>query len=253
MDNQYHAPAEILDGIYATQTVESETGAKHPLRDAISPSESAYLTALIEADQNVQKVLEVGCAFGISSLSMCKALQTRPNREHVIIDPLQSALFDSVGIHNLNLAGCDFANFIEEYSEFALPKLAKERPESFDLIFIDGYHTFDHTLIDLFYANILLRVGGYIVIDDCKFASVANAVSYFSKYPGYQFYSEHKANGLKYKAASLASIIIPPKIGAYILPHHIHDSIYKRCMFGTMVALKKVANDDRSWDWFEVS
>ncbi len=53
-------------------------------------------------------------------------------------------------------------------------------------MFIHGWHTFDHTLIDLFYANLMIKVAGIIVIDDCSKPAVGKAVNYFSKYPAYK-------------------------------------------------------------------
>ena len=50
--------------------------------------------------------------------------------------------------------------------------------KQFDLIFIDGFHTFDYTLVDLFYAILLCRIGGIIVIDDIKHAGVAQLIKY---------------------------------------------------------------------------
>ena len=53
-----------------------------------------------------------------------------------------------------------------------------------DLVFIDGWHTFDYTLVDAFYANELLRVGGYLVIDDAQHSGVAKCVRYIE--PNYK-------------------------------------------------------------------
>ena len=46
----------------------------------------------------------------------------------------------------------------------SIPKFLTKKP--FDFIFIDGWHTFDYTLVDMFYADRLLRIGGYLLIDD---------------------------------------------------------------------------------------
>jgi Methyltransferase domain len=65
--------------------------------------------------------LEVGCAYGLSSLFICSALQERHGATHTIIDPYQNGY--GVGIRNLEDAGLRFFNLIENKSEFALPKL----------------------------------------------------------------------------------------------------------------------------------
>ncbi len=45
-----------------------------------------------------------------------------------------------------------------------------------DFIFIDGWHTFDYTLIDFFYADKLLRKDGIILIDDALHKGVEKFV-----------------------------------------------------------------------------
>ena len=105
----------------------------------------------------------------------------------MIIDPKQMAVWHGVGISHLQRAGIEFFNLISEPSELALPDLLRDQPESFDLIFIDGWHTFDQTMLDMFYANRLVRTGGYIVTDDCTWESVAAAVSYYMNYPAYKW------------------------------------------------------------------
>ena len=62
--------------------------------------------------------------------------------------------------------GFDFIIFKEELSEIALPSLLKEKEGRFDLIFIDGLHSYDQVMLDFYYANRLIRIGGFIVFDD---------------------------------------------------------------------------------------
>ena len=93
----------------------------------------------------------------------------------MIVDPDESTAWCGVGVSNLDRAGIDFYELREEPSEIALPQLLKEGAE-FDLAFIDGWHTFDQTLIDMYYANRLVKVGGYIIIDDADWISVSKAI-----------------------------------------------------------------------------
>jgi hypothetical protein len=54
-------------------------------------------------------------------------------------------------------------SFICEPSELALPKL---EAEPLDVVLIDGRHGFPAPMIDFFYTAGLLKVGGYLIIDD---------------------------------------------------------------------------------------
>jgi len=53
--------------------------------------------------------------------------------------------------------------FIIDISERVLPKL-KDR--GFDLVLIDGRHGFPQPFLDWYYASDLLKIGGYVIIDD---------------------------------------------------------------------------------------
>jgi predicted O-methyltransferase YrrM len=45
-------------------------------------------------------------------------------------------------------------------------------------VFVDGWHTFDYTLVDIFFAVFLLKVGGLLVIDDALHPGVENTLKY---------------------------------------------------------------------------
>ena len=194
------------------------------------------------------RTLEIGCAYGLSSLHIADAIKNRARARHIIIDPFQTTQWKGIGINNLRRAGFDFFELREELSEFALPTIAREAKESFDLVFIDGWHTFDHTLLDLYYANTLIGVGGYIVIDDCSWPSVSKAVSYFTKYPCFEIVGGSTAKNKHSWAYKIASALKP--FAEFILPLKFHDKYYARAKFPSMVALRKVAQDTRNWDWF---
>jgi len=67
-----------------------------------------------------------------------------------------------------------------------LPELI-ERGVTIDFAFIDGMHTFDYTVIDLFFADKLLRKGGIICIHDMELPSKRKAFRYLL---GHRKYSQ---------------------------------------------------------------
>jgi len=71
---------------------------------------------------------------------------------------------------------------IEEPSYLALPLLLADvqtkRAEPFDLIFVDGMHLCDYTLVDNFFAALLLRPGGILLLDDVRHRGVKPAFDY---------------------------------------------------------------------------
>ncbi len=175
-----------LSRMYSETSVEAPSGRVFHTKTGISLEECEFIRAIIKGDPSIKRTIEIGCALGFSSVAICDALDEREHALHTIVDPFQSRGWERLGVSNVEKHGLTNFELIEEGSEFALPELAKKAPESYDLVFIDGMHTFDHTLIDLFYADRLVRKGGYIILDDTSWPAVAKAAAYFSKYPNYE-------------------------------------------------------------------
>ncbi len=243
----------IIDEIYRTRVVRDASGNEYNLSSEVDSAEGDYLYRLISSDSSITKTLEVGCAFGLSSLHICEALRNRLGASHVIIDPKQADVWHDIGIAHLQRAGIEFFKLISEPSELALPGLLRDQPESFDLIFIDGWHTFDQTMLDMFYANRLVRVGGYIVIDDCNWESIAAVISYYMNYPAFKWLREPgmSRRTWKVRGAKASRMLLPPRVAHAILPAGIHSHVYRRMCYPSMVAFKKIAEDTRSWTWFK--
>jgi predicted O-methyltransferase YrrM len=237
----------LIDEIRRQRTVTSADGKTYPIhKHGIDVTEGSFLTDFIAGRPNVIRTLEVGCAYGLSSLHIVSALAGRPGAHHVIVDPDESTAWSGVGVTNLDRAGIDFYELREEPSEIALPQLLKEGAE-FDLAFIDGWHTFDQTLIDMYYANRLVKVGGYIIIDDADWISVSKAISYFAKYPCYRIVAG--AAGPVTRVVNALWRLGKP-FAELLFPRWLYDYLYGLGKYPSMVALQKVTEDNRNWKWF---
>jgi predicted O-methyltransferase YrrM len=244
---------EYIRSIYLAGSVTGRSGKTHTLHSAIDPEESEFLSKLIKNDPEVKKTLEVGCAYGLSSLSICQATKGRSGASHTIVDPFQSTQWDGVATKYLEEAGIDFFNLIEVKSEFALPQILQTNEGQFDFVFVDGWHTFDHTLLDCFYATRLLRIGGYLAVDDASWQSVGRAVSFVSNYPCYEEYDAIVDGRSKTWKQRLARILIRP------VPRKIWEKILNQGLYGKLfddraariVVFKKVTEDTRNWDWHD--
>jgi len=241
----------LLEKIFSSNQVQDESGNNYELAGNIDKVEGDYIFNLISNNKDIVKTLEVGCGYGISSLFICAALQSRENVKHTIIDPFQFSDYQGIGISNLKRIDCHFFELIQEPSEYALPNLTVKAEDSFDFIFIDGWHSFDHVLLDLFYANRLLRIGGYLTIDDCRLPSVAKAVTYFSKYPAYKIHSDTSSSNLSLQAKLARRICrsIPDVITKYFLPSTI-SALLNRLKYSSMLTFKKLGHDQRSSRWY---
>ena len=116
-------------------------------------------------------------AFGISAFYI---LSSAPDVTLVSVDPYQKTDWKSSGVKLLKTMNYDGKHtLITEKSYVAMPDLLQKHGEdSFDFIFIDGFHTFDYTLVDVFYAILLVKTGGVILIDDALHRGVAKCVRY---------------------------------------------------------------------------
>ena len=243
---------EVIGGIQASQRVTGKSGMQHRLHSAIDPEEGLFLETIIQSDASVKRTLEVGCAYGLSSLHICKGLWGRPGARHTILDPFQDSQWDGAGIRNLEEAGVEYFEWLDELSEVALPRLLERDEGKYDFVFIDGWHTLDHTLLDCFYATRLLRTGGYLVVDDLVLAPVRRALSYVARYPCYQ-----TVRALSGKQSPTLRLQLLRAI-AGIIPTHLRESLLhpdlEHRIFGDrtvqMVALQKVSADARRWDWY---
>ena len=241
----------IIHDIYTTGAVTGRSGEVHKLHSAIDPREGKFLSSIIENDPKILKTLEIGCAYGLSSLHICLATAGRIGASHTIVDPFQNSEWDGVGTKNLEDAGIDFFKLVEIRSEFALPRILENNEGCFDFVFIDGWHTFDHTLLDCFYATRLLRVGGYLAIDDVAFPSVSRVVSFLKNYPCYEEYgsvADPLSKAWKYALARSLMLPIHRKVWARILNPSLYGRVFEDQSI-RMVALKKIKEDTRNWDW----
>lgn len=246
----------LLEEIFATHKVTDEFGNKYSLDSSIDPTEGEFISSFIKSN-DVERTIEIGCAFGVSSLFICDALSEKESPQHTIIDPYQSTDWHGVGVNNLKKAKFSFFELIEEPSELALPKLL-EQGQTFDFALIDGLHTFDQTLLDFFYLNRLLKIQGVLVIDDTQLPAVKKVVRYISHYPSYKIVGavqakhswKRQSSNLLKKMLGSAAKLLPESYAQEILDDSVLRSDQSLKLNSSMVALQKMQADERSWDWF---
>jgi len=183
--------------------------------------------------------IEIGLAHGVSALFACEALAANGKEAvHVVLDPDQHTGWSSAGLKNLVRAGyLHFVDFHEERSEIGLPKLlaAGTRVQA---AIIDGWHTFDHALVDFFYVNKMLDVGGAIIFDDTQMPAVARVASHVASYPAYRLFATTERPPAVNAKAKLRRLL------ATKIPELRRGWDYPRCM-----AFQKITEDTRDWNW----
>jgi predicted O-methyltransferase YrrM len=170
---------KLITKIYETGHVKDSRGREvYALGSAVPSDQGMAIYSLVRQTKS-QRTLEVGMAYGLSALFACEAhADNNMGGVHTAIDPKQSEVFESIGLLNIERAGLERNfRFFEACSFEIMPQLL-EQSESFDFIFIDGMHVFDFTLVDFFFADLLLRPNGYIMFDDLWMPSVRKVVMY---------------------------------------------------------------------------
>ena len=244
---------KVIDEIYSSGSVVSRNGTVHKLHSEVDREEGKFLYDVIKSESTVVKTLEVGCAYGLSSLHITAATKDREGCAHTIVDPFQNSQWDGIGVSNLEKAGIDFYELHELKSEFALPQILKDNEGTYDFIFVDGWHTFDHTLIDCFYATRLLKVGGLLAIDDITYPSITQVADFLLSYPCYKQHAiVSKKVGFSWKRSltRLATFPFSKKLLEKTLSRQIYRKIYEYEQT-RMIVLKKTEEDERSWDWHD--
>jgi predicted O-methyltransferase YrrM len=230
-------------------------GTRHRVDSDISQSEGEFLWRLIR-ENKFQHTIEIGCGFGISSLYICDALSTQPGAKHVLIDPHQSTQWQGLGVYNLERANFSFYRLIEKPSEIALPEIL-ESGEKFDFAFIDGWHTFEHVLLDFFYLNRVLKTGGIVVFHDSYCRQINRVLRYVANYPNYRIAGV--VGGITRKRKLLNVLKTALHFFISLLPRRLAEELFDATIVkpgfflkfqGDMVALQKTAEDSRGWQWY---
>lgn len=146
----------------------------------------------IARDQKCRSILEVGMANGSSTVALLRTLDENGGGTVVSIDPFQNRDENGVayaiggqGVRNVAASGLGHCHrLMEEYDYIAMPQLVAERA-SFDMIFIDGYHSFDYTFLDFFYADLLLKEGGVCAFHDTGWPTVYKVTDFLMKNKDY--------------------------------------------------------------------
>lgn len=209
----------------------------------VSLDEANVLAYLIMRDRCL-RTLETGVGFGISSLAICEALSLVKHEQAVVhygIDPCQINEHRGAALCLLSAHGLQkYFALLEGPTHLMAPKLIEEGIQ-IDLAFIDGFHTFDYSLVDFFFIDKLLRPGKHLVIHDIQFPSKKKLLKFILSHRRYRIVETGKLKvpmrkrlrfilrGLKYKDPQWYSV---PAGGA------------------NMAVLKKDENFEPEWHYF---
>jgi len=215
----------VLEDIYRTGKCVDLAGKERKVTGAV-PREDALILQEMVRFVKARTTLETGVAFGLSTLAICEALiedgaeagtvpgsragpregtvpvsarrvadvsaaldardSPRFRPKHYGVDPEQNKAHGGAALASLKQAGLDSVfELLEGPSHLMLPKLL-EKGIVLDLGFIDGWHTFDYTLLDFFYIDKMLRPGGVVLFHDRSWPSKQKVIRFIRTHRRYK-------------------------------------------------------------------
>ncbi len=158
---------KILESIFSNKKTSDKDGNVREVNDMISREEAFALYRMFEK-ANTKTSIEIGLAHGVSALVFCQAHNDLGNIEgiHYGVDPNQFTVYNGAATQAIHDAG--FGKYLKVLagpSHLEVPELIKQNIKV-DCAFIDGWHTFDYTLVDFFLIDKILIPGGYVAFHD---------------------------------------------------------------------------------------
>src|ERR1700730_4883557 len=190
--NTLNALADMYDGKSLLGT-ESENPIALDRDTRVSPEQGAVLRQLM-IDNSASRSLEVGFAYGFSTLWMLDALRKHPETLHVAIDPFEKTHWHGVGLNQVDKIRFEGKfKWLQEFSIHALSDLIRQ-DEKFDFIYIDGNHRFDDVIVDFYLCDQLAHPRTLIVLDDVSIPSIRSASNFIIENRSYKVEQQQITN-----------------------------------------------------------
>lgn len=193
-----------------------------------------------------QVSVEIGCASGMSTLFICRGMQRHGEigaRSIHVIDPKQTTHWKNIGRRAIRRAGlAEAVCFHEEPAHLVLPRLLQYGMRT-QMVFLDGWHMLDYVLVEAFYCDMMLDVGGIMAIHDLWMPGVQHFAAYWRANRSYE---PVNVRGDQLVAA-------PPHHDAWYNPAYVPVSEYAEQhilphLDRNILLLRKTDRDRRRWD-----
>lgn len=157
------APKSITRSSFgASPSNETESTSRLLQKISISPKYGKLLNAIV-CSYSPKEVLELGSGLGVSSYYLASS---NPNSHVVTVEGMKAyaniaqATFKSLGISNVSVTNSTFDEFFESLTP----------TQKFDLIFIDGAHTYEATIKNFEHSLSVAAPEAFIILDDIRWS-----------------------------------------------------------------------------------
>lgn len=171
----------VLREVLETQKISLPDGSSIQLTANISEWNSNALRQFVELSAP-SIVVEIGMAYGVSTLSILAGLQNAGVGQLISVDPYVgwptgriAALHLVERAHALNIH-----RHLHLHSHEGLTELGRQGLVP-DFVYIDGNHNFEYVLTDFFLADKLMKPGGVIAFNDCGWKSVHAVIQFLKR------------------------------------------------------------------------
>lgn len=242
---------EICKEIFSTNSIEADdSGRRLHLHSHTSLDQCLFIQKMFD-EVKPQRTLEVGLAYGISSLFILEKHKQygSQNQAHLIIEPYP---WGNTAIHNFQKAGVlQFAKIINQLSDEVLPALYLNK-HSIQMAYLDTTKLFDVVLQDFYFIDKILDINGIIIIDDCDTTGINLVARFILGLENYEIAGavHEQKQGRKFKLAeftlNLIFRLLPFK--KKVFPNFSFKSSAELGINYRCIAFKKKQNDKRNWD-----
>lgn len=193
------------------------------------------------------RIVEVGCASGVSTLAMAQAA---PESSLIVMDPKQDSHWKGAGRTAIERAGIGSrVDLRHERSDEALPDLIAEGTRT-QFAFIDGWHMLDYVMMEALLVDRMLDVGGLILLHDLWMPALQQLASFWTTNRAYEpvtirsgeIVNEPWQPEPEIGQREVRLCATTPELFRTELVPFVDRSI---------LALRKTGEDERPWDAFE--
>lgn len=244
---------QVIEEIERDGTILLPSGTRVPVHSGVGPESGRVLRRSIEI-ASPRLACEVGLAYGVSSLYILEAMKEFGGGKLIGMDPAQrDQTWQGGGLYNLQRAGLvDRYQFHEAPSQQVLPKLVADGTR-IQFAFIDGWHTFDHTLVDFFYLDMMMDVGGVMVLDDVGYPALQCLAHFIVTNRSYAFIdgaARTAPSGWKKRLKAVAQRACHPFVRDDRTPSRAARQLQEPVNRCQLIALQKREHDGRRFDHY---
>lgn len=239
----------MIDELVTTRAAVLPGGRTRSIDQYAVPNDAAAILERAARLSPAGCVIETGCASGLSTLHICRGrmdagLLDAASVSHAI-DPNQTRHFESMGIRHVERAGLSGVCRVHDRAAHeVLPELLATGTRA-GFAFIDGMHQMDFVMLEAFYIDRMLAVGGVVAIHDLWMPALQHFACFWAANRAYEPVTATDSAIVAGPCESDRRGVRDPMTAS---------AFFRRRLLGyvdrSVLLLRKTGEDGRAWDEF---